>query len=136
MSVFKENKRVFNENLLYLAAKYDYFDLYCFLENTNLNPCHIITCFNALNGKSLKILKCVYERYKYSYTDIWIKTIVGLTIVNKNYVIDKNSDYENADWSVMFYACISNQNDEKNKELTDFLICIGCPLNENLSFYQ
>ena len=135
MFVFKQNKRIFNVNLLYLSAKYNFYELYCFLENSELQPCYVISCLCALEGKSLNILKHLYERYKYT-SQIWIKQIKGLKTINGKYIIDKNYNYENADWSVIYYGIISNQSDELNVKLKDFLICIGCPLNENLSFYQ
>ena len=135
MFVFKQNKKIFNVNLLYLSAKYNFYELYCFLENSELKPCYVISCLCALKGKSLNILKHLHERYKYT-SQIWIKQIKGLKMINGKYIIDKNYNYENTDWSVIYYGIISNQSDELNVKLKDFLICIGCPLNENLSFNQ
>ena len=135
VKIFHLNNKTLNANMCYLSAFHNCFELFQLLEPKISNVCYVLSCLNAIEGKSLKILKYIYEKYKLTQK-IWIKSIKGLTIINNKYIIDKKNNYENTDWSVLYYANISNQNDAMNLVIKNYLISIECPLNENLSFKQ
>lgn len=135
VKIFHMNNKCFNTNLCYLAAEYNCFELFKLLEQNMSNVCYVLSCLNAIEGKSIKILKYIYEKYRFTQK-IWIKPLRGLTVINNKYVINPNNAQENTDWSVLYYANISNQNDIHNNIIKNFLLYIGCPLNEKLSFEQ
>ena len=135
LEVYYKNNEEYNEKMLYLSAKYDMYNLYYFLndDNIDLNPCYVLSCLNAIIGKSLNILKYIHNKQKNN--DIWIKNIKGLTYKNNLYQIDENIEYENNNWSSLYYANLVENNDINN-EIKNFLLKINCPFNENLSFRQ
>jgi hypothetical protein len=62
LEIYKENNNKYDEILLYLSAKYDMYELYYFLDN-NLNSCYILSCLNAIIGKSINIIKYIHNKY-------------------------------------------------------------------------
>lgn len=132
LEIYKENNNKYDEKLLYLSAKYDMYELYYFLDN-NLNSCYVLSCLNAIIGKSINIIKFIHNKYKDNL--IWIKNIKGLTYKNDLYQIDENNKYENNDWSILYYGNIS-KNTKINNDIKNFLLKINCPFNENMSFRQ
>ena len=132
LEIYKENNSKYDEQLLYLSAKYDMYELYYFLDN-NLNSCYVLSCINAIIGKSINIIKYIHNKYKNN--KIWIKNIKGLTYKNDLYQIDENNKYENDDWSILYYGNIS-KNTQINNDIKNFLLKINCPFNENMSFRQ
>lgn len=133
LEIYKENNNKYDEKLLYLSAKYDMYELYYFLDNNNLNSCYVLSCLNAIIGKSINIIKYIHNKYKNN--KIWIKNIKGLTYKNDLYQIDENNKYENNDWSILYYGNIS-KNTKINNDIKNFLLKINCPFNENMSFRQ
>ena len=132
LEIYKENNNKYDEKLLYLSAKYDMYELYYFLDN-NLNSCYVLSCLNAIIGKSINIIEFIHNKYKDNL--IWIKNIKGLTYKNDLYQIDENNKYENNDWSILYYGNIS-KNTKINNDIKNFLLKINCPFNENMSFRQ
>ena len=133
LEIYTENNNEYNEKLLYISAKYDMYELYYFLDNNNLNSCYILSCLNAIIGKSINIIKYIHNKYKNN--EIWIKNIKGLIYKNNLYQIDENIKYENNDWSIIYYGNLS-KNTKINNDIKTFLLKINCPFNENMSFRQ
>lgn len=133
LEIYKENNNKYDEKLLYLSAKYNMHELYYFLDNNNLNSCYVLSCLNAIIGKSINIIKYIHNKYKNN--KIWIKNIKGLIYKNDLYQIDENNKYENDDWSILYYGNIS-KNTQINNDIKNFLLKINCPFNENMSFRQ